>query len=524
MLAAKIGHFRAKGFDPRSISGLLGWWDASDSASVTLSGGFVSEWRDISGSGLHVSQSVEANRPGVATVNGRQAIDFDGTNDFLQRVGFSGSVGTVLTAHVLDVTNVGQMLYDMLRAATPSGFYGVGMLFSSTNEYRTRAFSGGTQFYNSGVSGSAGAARITAHTFSGSATAATVSRVAMTGTTSTTFGNQANIIFGSRNISNAYSLPLDGRLCEIIAYDRVLSATEIASAELYLATKWGVTLPPEVSNADAQSWIDRVYANGGTVSTTTATAVNDFCAAIDAAGLRDRFYRLNLFAGTGLAAALVPLYRGQSLGGTQFGNATDTNVNFAAGDYVETGSTGGLKGNGSNKHLLTGFLPSDTGAGLHMAVALQSDINLNSFAIGCDNAFDAGWTACNMDFPSFPPPGGGTSALRARCALSSNGGSVGQSALTESSAFRFLCSSPRTTGSAQVMYENGVQTQSLVPTYQTHPAFGLAVFGGNRKGTVVARTTARLSSYSAGLDMTGTQAAAYNSALVAFLTALGRNV
>jgi hypothetical protein len=75
-------------------------------------------------------------------------------------------------------------------------------------------------------------------------------------------------------------------------------------------------------NADAADWIRRVQANDGAVSTATANAVTDFCNAIDAAGIRDRFYRLNGFCGTGLNACLVPLYRGPSLSGTQYGNAT----------------------------------------------------------------------------------------------------------------------------------------------------------------------------------------------------------
>ena len=66
-----------------------------------------------------------------------------------------------------------------------------------------------------------------------------------------------------------------------------------------------VSLHPE-----AVAWRDAVVDNGGSVSGATLAAVSDFCNAIDAAGIRDRFYRLNLFAGTGLNAALVPLYRG----------------------------------------------------------------------------------------------------------------------------------------------------------------------------------------------------------------------
>lgn len=273
---------------------------------------------------------------------------------------------------------------------------------------------------------------------------------------------------------------------------------------------------------ETQDWRSRVIANGGSVSGTTLTAVDRFVKAIHAAGIRDRFFRVNLFCGNSdasLAAVRTPLFRGPSLGGTQFGNTIDTNASFVPGDYAESS---GLKGNGSTKHLLTGFLPADTGGGLHLAVGVQSDASVNTFAIGCDNAFDAGWTTCSVDFANTSAPGGGAVGLRVRSALSSNLGSVGATSLTASSVFRFLASSPRTSGSNQAMYENGVLSENRVPTYQTHPAFGIAVFGVNRKNSVVARTAARLSSYSIGLDMTASQASAYNTAMVAFMSAIGR--
>jgi hypothetical protein len=104
-------------------------------------------------------------------------------------------------------------------------------------------------------------------------------------------------------------------------------------------------------------------ANGGSVSATTLSAVSKFCAAIDTAGIRDRFVRLNLFAGTGLAAALVPLFRGQSRTGTQFGNTTDTNNGpFVSDDYVETGASGGLQAvSNTSKYLATGLNPFTAG-------------------------------------------------------------------------------------------------------------------------------------------------------------------
>ena len=109
---------------------------------------------------------------------------------------------------------------------------------------------------------------------------------------------------------------------------------------------------------EAAAWRSAVVANGGSVSASTVKAVSAFCAAINAAGIRDRFYRLSLMCGdsdVSLVAVRTPLYRGPSLGGTQYGNALDTNNNFVQGDYAETGATGGLKGNGSSKYLDTGL-------------------------------------------------------------------------------------------------------------------------------------------------------------------------
>jgi hypothetical protein len=114
---------------------------------------------------------------------------------------------------------------------------------------------------------------------------------------------------------------------------------------------------------DAADWRSRAISNSGTVSATTIRAVDTFCRDIAKAGLRDKFYRLNLFCGDNLNACLVPLYRGPSRTGTQYGNTTDTNANFVSGDYTETGTSGGLATGSSNtnKTLDTGFSPHAAG-------------------------------------------------------------------------------------------------------------------------------------------------------------------
>lgn len=90
------------------------------------------------------------------------------------------------------------------------------------------------------------------------------------------------------------------------------------------------------------SWVQRVVDNGGSVSPATQAAVSAFIATNLANGIWPRLKRLNLFCGTGLAAAMVPL----------IGANLDIGVNIVAGDYTESI---GLKGDATTKYVNTGI-------------------------------------------------------------------------------------------------------------------------------------------------------------------------
>jgi hypothetical protein len=267
------------------------------------------------------------------------------------------------------------------------------------------------------------------------------------------------------------------------------------------------------AHPEAASWRTRVIANGGTVSASTFAAVETFCRAIETAGIRDRFYRLNLFCGSNLAACLVPLYRGQSLGGTQFGNATDTNVNFAAGDYVETGATGGLKGNGSSKYLQTGLQSSAwiTGGNVrsHLAVYKRTSTNngvllsARSTTLGNSWEVGAGGNVLGGNVGSFPVPGTHDSLIGATRANN-----------TDVVAFR------RTTLSA-VNAASGAVSGTSIP---------FAVFARNDRSTdtnaysLSLYSNQTLAGYSIGAGLNSSDLVAYDAAMQAFQTALTRNV
>ena len=62
------------------------WLDASDATTIIATGGNVSQWNDKSGSGYHLVQPTGTRLPrtGSRTINGLNALDFDGINDRLQ--------------------------------------------------------------------------------------------------------------------------------------------------------------------------------------------------------------------------------------------------------------------------------------------------------------------------------------------------------------------------------------------------------------------------------------------------------
>ena len=246
-------------------------------------------------------------------------------------------------------------------------------------------------------------------------------------------------------------------------------------------------------------------------------AVNQFCRSIDAAGIRSKFRRLNLFAGSSLSACLVPLYTGESSTGTQYGGTTDTNVGpFVSDDYVETGATGGLLGNGTSKHLNTGFRTQD--------FASVSDVHLGIWwrggtvtdtrrPIGCFGA-----SGDNFYIDTRLAAGGGNLAVLGQSTSVTTG-------VLDQSEQSIIASRTSTTNA--VYYKNGTSaaTSTTSVTGVTGTSQVIGVFTGLFSGTTAAAWSPhRLNGYSIGAGLSGAQASAFHTAWAAFQTALTRNV
>jgi hypothetical protein len=252
------------------------------------------------------------------------------------------------------------------------------------------------------------------------------------------------------------------------------------------------------------------------VSGSTLSAVSKFCAAIASAGLRDRFLRLNLFCGS-FQGAFVPLYRSASFGGSPLGNATDTNLGspaFLTGDYNETGTSGGLLGNGSTKYLDTGLnvssLPGAANCHLSSYITGTQDIASARTLIG--TLFN-GVTDRYRLFLNASTAGNYS-------ATSELGVSTQASVGGRANANGGLILSTRTSATSLTIYDDAVS----IATNESNTAAvtGASPFFVFARNGPTEFFNGRMAAYSIGAGMDAPQVTAYNTAMQAFQSAMGR--
>ncbi len=520
-------------FTPAEIPGLALWLDASDASTLfqdaaattpaTATSDPVGAWLDKSGNARHATQATAGSRPTRSVaINTRSAVLL--ANGAVQRLTANGVYMDALG----DNTNKRITILATLQSSGQSQQKSIGEVDQGSgfgcyhNISNIAYFDAGAGVPASRAQGALASSVITGGAvFIGRRDGGAVDQwyngalIAGSLTSATgslrTAGDNPFSVKAVNSGSLAYG--------EVLVYNRALTSAERQRAERYLASRWGITLAPQVSNADAQDWINRVYANGGQVSASTAAAVNQFCLDIENApggSIRDRFYRLNLFCGSNLNAALVPLYRGPSLGGTQYGGATDTNVGglFVSGDYNETGASGGLKGNGTTKHLDTGFQQSTVSlSNLHLSASfLQMDTSGTA-----ERTLIGHYNAAQADFAVL------------RSAITSGNMEFFAGSFSGASSTSYLSSAShlmgvRSSQTSAVMYSAGVSVGTSATNVGSPSTSALSyfVFARNNGGTADTRTSVRIRMYSIGQAIDAAGASAFANAVAAFNTAMGR--
>jgi len=282
------------------------------------------------------------------------------------------------------------------------------------------------------------------------------------------------------------------------------------------------------NHMEVDKWLANVYWNAGGANSTTIAALNTFCNAIDNAGIRSKFYRLNLFCGNNLQACCVPLYTSTSYYDQSLGLAVDMNNGFVSGDYNETGSNGGLLGDGTSKHLRTGLRPDKLPSGFEYNCHLSAYRKTagNTQALMGSYYYDTTITANRHSYE----------IAQNTIILNATGGPT----IPTISGYPAFQLGIRSSSSYSIAYTNstaGTPYTASITAFATNVPF--IIFGRNlitgsppsdggqsAFGTYNSTflTTSLLAGYSIGSSLSSSEAIAFYNAIQAFQTSLGRNV
>jgi hypothetical protein len=243
------------------VAGYTVWLDASDTGTITSSGGDVSQWADKSVNARNFTQSSATAKPktGTRTINSLNTIDFDGTNDFLSCPSSTALFnyfhkspgGTAFFVGIVDDTAAAKYIISNNEGSSAEVGVSLGIQANENDTiFVTRGVSGDPAITNSDrVQFTGGSPYQTAIKIDPSnATAADRYKISLNGgaelgtngSTANPSANNASANLHLGIISDGVGAPYNGCFGEIIFYSGILSAGDIASNQTYLANKWGL--------------------------------------------------------------------------------------------------------------------------------------------------------------------------------------------------------------------------------------------------------------------------------------------
>lgn len=235
LISALSGGGAAPAFTASDYGTAIVHLDASDSSTRTIVTG-VSQLDDKTGNGNHVSQADTADQPAVisAAQNGLDVLEFDGVDGCLFRTTFTGGQITMPHTLFLVVDTLGSSGIITLTDGGSNGFRSSLFVATATNFYTQ--FAGGSQA-----------------TMTAAVTGWTLMRMVQNFTANELWRNGTRIDVGAGSvgvntmnglhIASRYGGTANNanmRFAELIQYDGLLSAGNIAAVESHLTTKWGL--------------------------------------------------------------------------------------------------------------------------------------------------------------------------------------------------------------------------------------------------------------------------------------------
>jgi hypothetical protein len=262
---------------PTQITGLAGWWDASDAStlydattggSLVAADGAIARWQDKSGNSRHATQATSGFRPlrKTSQQNGLAVARFDGSNDWMESSNFldltsgaaltlfavvkrseASSINAILTKYGKSDASDGTTADGWgfrLKSSADADFFGTTDEGSGASNVAVSGNASASSFSLFSVRASAGAISAASFRRNGSA----ISSSATSAGAETLTSNAYNVTIGalrySYNTSSSdysYLQFLNGDVGEIVLYSTALPDSNRSLIESYLMSKWGIT-------------------------------------------------------------------------------------------------------------------------------------------------------------------------------------------------------------------------------------------------------------------------------------------
>ena len=214
---------------PALSEGMFGWYDASDASTLNFGGSNLTQWRDKSPSGRHLAPV--ATGPLLTSINGLGALSF---TDHGLRSDVTASFADFTACAVFRAGSASVVYERLLDHGFTTGWW-LGRKGS------TSTWGGGVMETDPPYGRFVTLANNLVHQIAmrRSGTTHTVSSggVSEIGSVSGAVTTEKRVFVGDDEVGGA---PLIGAICEIATWPLLLSASDLAKVEGYLAWKWGI--------------------------------------------------------------------------------------------------------------------------------------------------------------------------------------------------------------------------------------------------------------------------------------------
>ena len=239
---------RQTGFDPKSITGLVGWWDFSDASqlrqttagatAVTADGDVVGYAADKSGNGRNMTASADARRPVYkpSILNGRGGVRFDGVDDVLSAATHTGTAPETQTwfGVFANISTAAGSRRFIARADNASLFVN-----NTVSPFRIDYWSFASTTYGGYAIGNA----VYSLTYTSTAQAIVRQNGATqitVGTPNASYRTATSLFLGANSTTGSNATACD--CLEALIYHVALTDTQRRRVEQHLASKYGLTL------------------------------------------------------------------------------------------------------------------------------------------------------------------------------------------------------------------------------------------------------------------------------------------